>query len=153
VAWCAIATTVMVALDLDKLGGRHGRHGRTGHRRPDRLPLADLVLGSSALLFAERQLEGGVTACGPEVRYPAPGRAARLRQGSRHRVVPLLLFAIGGMMLFPASDLIMMFVALRCSLPLSYERSRPPSPPAQPEAKYFLLGPSQRLLPYGIALI
>ena len=75
------------------------------------------------LLFAERHLEGGVTAFAGQA-AALPGTAAEREastQGLEHtEVFPLMMFAVGGMMLFPAAnDLITMFVALEIlSLPL-----------------------------------
>ncbi len=96
-----------------------------------------------------------------------PGRrAARHRLRARPRpgldhteVYPLLLFAVGGMMLFPASgDLLTMFVALEVlSLPLYLlcglaRRRRLLSQEAA--MKYFLLGAfSSGFFLYGVALI
>ena len=115
-----------------------------------------------ALLFAERRLEGGLT--------PFAGQAAALpgteaereasARGLEHtEVFPLLLFTVGGMMLFPASnDLLTMFVALEVfSLPLYLlsglaRRRRLISQEAA--LKYFMLGAfSSGFFIYGIALV
>ena len=165
----AIAMTVMVALGLDKLGGGVARGGMAVM---DALAidgptvflwLLILVLGLiGALLFAERQLEGGVTAFAGQASALPGTEAERLAsaKGLEHtEVFPLLLFAIGGMMLFPASnDLIMMFVALEVlSLPLYLmsglaRRRRLLSQEAA--LKYFLLGAfSSAFFLYGMALI
>ena len=75
------------------------------------------------LLFAERHLEGGITAFAGQA-AALPGTAAEREastQGLEHtEVFPLMMFSIGGMMLFPAAnDLLTMFVALEIlSLPL-----------------------------------
>ncbi|MBA2444226.1 MAG: NADH-quinone oxidoreductase subunit NuoN [Nocardioidaceae bacterium] len=116
----------------------------------------------SVLLFAERQLEGGVTAFAGQA-AALPGTEAERQassQGVEHtEVFPLMMFAIGGMMLFPASnDLLTMFVALEVlSLPLYLlcglaRRRRLISQEAA--LKYFLLGAfSSAFFLYGTALI
>jgi len=124
-----------------------------------------LVLGlglGGSLLFAERRLEGGLTAFAGQA-STVPGSESERRasaQGLEHtEVYPLLLLAIGGMMLFPAAnDLIMMFVALEVlSLPLYLmtglaRRRRLLSQEAA--LKYFLLGAfSTGFFVYGMALV
>ncbi len=116
----------------------------------------------SVLLFAERSLEGGLTAFAGQA-AALPGTDAErdaASQGVEHtEVFPLMLFALGGMMLFPASnDLLTMFVALEVlSLPLYLlcglaRRRRLISQEAA--MKYFLLGAfSSAFFLYGIALI
>jgi NADH-quinone oxidoreductase subunit N len=116
----------------------------------------------SVLLFAERQLEGGVTAFAGQA-AALPGTEAEREASSKGiehtEVFPLMLFAVGGMMLFAASnDLITMFVALEVlSLPLYLlwglaRRRRLISQEAA--MKYFLLGAfSSAFFLYGIALI
>jgi NADH-quinone oxidoreductase subunit N len=116
----------------------------------------------SVLLFAERQLEGGITAFAGQA-AALPGTEAEREaseKGIEHtEVFPLMLFAIGGMMLFAsANDLITMFVALEVlSLPLYLlcglaRRRRLISQEAA--MKYFLLGAfSSAFFLYGIALI
>ncbi len=108
------------------------------------------------LLFAERHLEGGVTAFAGQA-AALPGTEAEREASTRGlehtEVFPLMMFAVGGMMLFPASnDLLTMFVALEVlSLPLYLlcglaRRRRLLSQEAA--LKYFLLGAfSLRLLP------
>ncbi len=115
----------------------------------------------SVLLFAERHLEGGVTAFAGQA-AALPGTAAEREastQGVEHtEIFPLMLFSIGGMLLFPASnDLITMFVALEIlSLPLYLlcglaRRRRLLSQEAA--LKYFMLGAfSSGFFLYGIAL-
>ncbi len=109
----------------------------------------------SVMLFAERQLEGGVTAFAGQA-AALPGTEAEREASSRGiehtEVFPLVMFAIGGMMLFPAAnDLLTMFVALEVfSLPLYLlcglaRRRRLLSQEAA--MKYFLLG----ALLYGFA--
>ncbi|MFT4218203.1 MAG: NADH-quinone oxidoreductase subunit NuoN [Micropruina sp.] len=122
-----------------------------------------LVLGLIAILvMAERQLNGGVStfaasaATVPGSRAEAEASAARLEHTE---VFPLALFALGGMMVFPAaSDLITMFVALEVfSLPLYLmcgmaRRRRLLSQEAA--LKYFLLGAfSSAFFLFGVALL
>ena len=131
---------------------------------PTRLPVGPdpaLRLGG-CLLFAERQLDGGVSAFAGQA-AALPGTEAERQasdQGLDHtEVYPLLLFAVGGMMLFPASgDLLTMFVALEVlSLPLYLlcglaRRRRLLSQEAA--LKYFVLGAfSSGFFLYGVALI
>ncbi len=116
----------------------------------------------SMLLFAERRLEGGITAFAGQA-AAVPGteaeREAALRGIEHTEVFPLAMFAIGGMLLFPAAnDLLTMFVALEVlSLPLYLlcglaRRRRLISQEAA--LKYFLLGAfSSAFFLYGIALV
>jgi NADH-quinone oxidoreductase subunit N len=116
----------------------------------------------SVMLFAERHLEGGVTAFAGQA-AALPGTEAEREASTRGlehtEVFPLMMFAIAGMMLFPASnDLITMFVALEIlSLPLYLlcglaRRRRLLSQEAA--LKYFLLGAfSSGFFLYGIALV
>jgi NADH-quinone oxidoreductase subunit N len=116
----------------------------------------------SMLLFAERHLEGGLTAFAGQA-SALPGTTAEREasaQGIEHtEVFPLAMFAIAGMMLFPASnDLLTMFVALEVlSLPLYLlcglaRRRRLISQEAA--MKYFLLGAfSSAFFLYGVALL
>ena len=115
----------------------------------------------SVLLFAERRLEGGVTAFAGQA-AAVPGTQAEREasaSGIEHtEVFPLAMFAVAGMMLFPAAnDLLTMFVALEVlSLPLYLlcglaRRRRLLSQEAA--LKYFLLGSfSSGFFLYGIAL-
>ena len=114
------------------------------------------------LLFAERHLEGGVSAFAGQA-AALPGTEAEREastSGLDHtEVYPLLMFAVGGMMLFPAAnDLLTLFVALEVfSLPLYLlcglaRRRRLLSQEAA--LKYFLLGAfSSGFFLYGIALV
>ncbi len=116
----------------------------------------------SALLFAERHLDGGVSAFAGQA-SALPGteaeREASTRGLEQTEVYPLMLFAVGGMMLFPATnDLVTMFVALEVfSLPLYLltglaRRRRLLSQEAA--LKYFLLGAfASAFFLYGTALI
>ena len=120
-----------------------------------------LVFGiGGVLLFAERRVEGGVSAFAGQAAALPGTESERRASGLDHtEVYPLLLFAIGGMMLFPASsDLLTMFVALEVlSLPLYLlcglaRRRRLLSQEAA--MKYFLLGAfSSAFFLYGVALI
>ena len=114
------------------------------------------------LLFAERQLEGGVTAFAGQA-AALPGTEAERQasaQGLEHtEVFPLLMFAVSGMLIFPAAnDLLTLFVALEVlSLPLYLlcglaRRRRLLSQEAA--LKYFMLGAfSSGFFVYGIALV
>ncbi|HET8663941.1 MAG TPA: NADH-quinone oxidoreductase subunit NuoN [Nocardioides sp.] len=112
------------------------------------------------LLFAERHVEGGVSAFAGQAAALPGTESERQSAGLDHtEVYPLLLFAVGGMMLFPAAgDLLTMFVALEVlSLPLYLlcglaRRRRLLSQEAA--MKYFLLGAfSSGFFIYGVALI
>jgi NADH-quinone oxidoreductase subunit N len=117
---------------------------------------------AGVLLFAERRLEGGVSAFAGQA-AALPGTDAERRastSGLDHtEVYPLMMFAVGGMMLFPAAnDLLTLFVALEVfSLPLYLlcglaRRRRLLSQEAA--LKYFLLGAfSSGFFLYGIALV
>ncbi len=116
----------------------------------------------SVLLFAERHLDGGVTAFAGQA-AALPGTEAERQASTRGlehtEVFPLMMFAVGGMMLFPASnDLLTMFVALEVlSLPLYLlcglaRRRRLLSQEAA--MKYFMLGAfSSGFFIYGLALV
>jgi len=121
-----------------------------------------VVLGLVALLLvAERSLEPG----GPFVAVAAvtagteADRAQAQRRDAGTEVYPLLLFALGGMMLFvSANDLLTMFVALEVfSLPLYLmcglaRRRRLLSQEAA--LKYFLLGAfASAFFLFGIAML
>ncbi len=121
-----------------------------------------LVFGLlSMLLFAERRLEGGLSAfTGRAADAPgSPAEADAVQRRLEHsEIFPLALFALVGMMLFAtANDLLTMFVALEVlSLPLYIlcglaRRRRLLSQEAA--LKYFLLGAfSSVFFLYGIAL-
>lgn len=114
------------------------------------------------LLFAERRLEGGVSAFAGQA-AALPGTEAERQASTRGlehtEVFPLLMFAVAGMMLFPsANDLLTLFVALEVlSLPLYLlcglaRRRRLLSQEAA--LKYFLLGAfSSGFFLYGVALV
>jgi NADH-quinone oxidoreductase subunit N len=114
------------------------------------------------MLFAERQLEGGIMAfAGQAAALPGTeAERAAAGKGVEHtEVFPLVMFAIGGMMLFPAAnDLLTMFVGLEVlSLPLYLlcglaRRRRLISQEAA--MKYFLLGAfSSAFFVYGVAML
>ena len=117
---------------------------------------------TSVLLFAERHLEGGITAFAGQA-AALPGTEAEREASTRGlehtEVFPLMMFAVGGMMLFPAAnDLLTMFVALEIlSLPLYLlcglaRRRRLLSQEAA--LKYFMLGAfSSGFFLYGLALV
>ncbi|MCW2809002.1 MAG: nuoN [Marmoricola sp.] len=122
-----------------------------------------LVLALLAvMLFAERRLEGGVTSFAGQA-AALPGTEAERQastQGLEHtEVFPLMMFAVSGMLMFPAAnDMLTMFVALEVlSLPLYLlcglaRRRRLLSQEAA--MKYFLLGAfSSGFFVYGIALV
>ncbi len=113
-------------------------------------------------LFSERRLEDGVSAfAGQAAALPGTEaeREASTRGLAHTEVYPLLMFAVGGMLLFPAAgDLLTMFVGLEVlSLPLYLlcglaRRRRLLSQEAA--MKYFLLGAfSSGFFIYGIALV
>jgi NADH-quinone oxidoreductase subunit N len=121
-----------------------------------------LIALFGVLLFAERHVDGGVSAFAGQA-AALPGTAAERKvseRGLEHtEVYPLLLFAVGGMLLFAsANDLLTLFVALEVlSLPLYLlcglaRRRRLLSQEAA--LKYFLLGAfSSGFFLYGIALV
>ncbi|MGH3362013.1 MAG: NADH-quinone oxidoreductase subunit NuoN [Nocardioides sp.] len=165
----ALVATCLVAADLKSLGGGVARgliaaEGTIAVDGPS-VFLWGLVLVfalGGLLLFAERHLEGGVSAFAGSA-AALPGTEAERRastSGLEHtEVYPLMMFAVGGMMLFPAAnDLLTMFVALEVlSLPLYLlcglaRRRRLLSQEAA--LKYFLLGAfSSGFFLYGIALV
>ena len=115
----------------------------------------------SILLIAENRLEpgGAFAAQASTVPGTAAERAATRAGMTQTEVFPLTMFAIGGMLVFPAAnDLLVMFVALEAlSLPLYLmcglaRRRRLLSQEAA--MKYFLLGAfSSAFFLYGIALL
>ena len=165
----ALFGTVMVGRNLAELGDGAARGSLTA----EQTIAVDgptvflwgllLVLGiAGALLFAERELDGGLSAFAGQA-SALPGTDAEREastKGLEHtEVYPLLLFALGGMMLFTAAnDLLTLFVALEVmSLPLYLmcglaRRRRLLSQEAA--MKYFLLGAfSSGFFLYGVALI
>jgi NADH-quinone oxidoreductase subunit N len=168
----ALAGSVYVGTDLSKLetGGdvvARGKLAVEGTLAVDgpSIFVWGLVLVfaiGGVLLFAERRLEAGVSAFAGQA-AALPGTEAEREASTRGldhtEVYPLLMFAVGGMMLFPtANDLLTMFVALEVlSLPLYLlcglaRRRRLLSQEAA--LKYFLLGAfSSGFFLYGVALI
>ena len=121
-----------------------------------------IVFGAaSVLMFAETKIENSSVFAAQAAAVPGTvAEREAIRSRAEHtEVYPLALFAIWGMMLFPASnDLIMMFVALEVlSLPLYLlcglaRRRRLLSQEAA--LKYFLLGAlSSAFFIYGAALL
>jgi NADH-quinone oxidoreductase subunit N len=164
----ALVATVVVATGLAPKGDTAGRgqvavEGAIAVDGPTVFIWGTILLLStiSVLLFAERHLEGGVTAFAGQA-AALPGTAAEREastKGLEHtEVFPLMMFSIGGMLLFPAAnDLVTLFVALEIlSLPLYLlcglaRRRRLLSQEAA--LKYFMLGAfSSGFFLYGIAL-
>jgi NADH-quinone oxidoreductase subunit N len=162
----AFVLTVVIASSSKIFGGGAAGHvaavGAVGVDRPTLfLQGTILVLAFvSVLLIAESSHE--VSAFTPQA-AAVPGSAAE-REGllaglSHTEVYPLTLFAIGGMLLFPAAnDLLTMFVALEVlSLPLYLlcalaRRRRLLSQEAA--MKYFLLGAfSSAFFIFGVAML
>ena len=165
----AFVGVIMVAKDLDSHddGTARGKLVVEGSMAIDgpTVFLWGLILLLSfagVLLFAERHLEGGLSAFAGQA-AAIPGTEAERQASARGldhtEVFPLLMFAVGGMMMFPAaSDLLTLFVALEVlSLPLYLlsglaRRRRLLSQEAA--LKYFLLGAfSSGFFIYGIALV
>jgi NADH-quinone oxidoreductase subunit N len=129
----ALAATIWIATDLEEHTGA-GDQAARGLVGAEGSIIIDgptvylwgllLVFGIfGAALFAERRLEGGLSAFAGQAAALPGTEAERLAatKGLDHtEVYPLLLFAVGGMLMFPASgDLLTMFVALEVlSLPL-----------------------------------
>jgi NADH-quinone oxidoreductase subunit N len=164
----AFVATIVVAGGLTPRGDSAGygsiaAEGAIAVDGPTIFIWATLLIMSliSVLLFAERHLEGGITAFAGQA-AALPGTEAEREASTRGlehtEVFPLMMFAVAGMMLFPAAnDLITMFVALEIlSLPLYLlcglaRRRRLLSQEAA--LKYFMLGAfSSGFFLYGIAL-
>ncbi|HEY6932002.1 MAG TPA: NADH-quinone oxidoreductase subunit NuoN [Marmoricola sp.] len=164
----ALVTAIVVFTRLGTFGGSAG-HG-------DIVAMGAMALDGPAmfcwvlvlvfgllgvLLFAERHLEGGLLQFAGQA-AALPGTAAEREASTRGleqtEVFPLLMFAVAGMMVFPAAnDLLTMFVGLEVlSLPLYLlcglaRRRRLLSQEAA--LKYFMLGAfSSGFFVYGIAL-
>ena len=162
-----LAAVIMVAYRLDEVGegvarGIVGSMGTVVVDGPSVFLWGLILLFGlgGCLLFAERQLEGGVSAFAGQAAALPGTDAERRAAGLDHtEVYPLLMFALLGMMLFPASgDLLTMFVALEVlSLPLYLlcglaRRRRLLSQEAA--LKYFVLGAfSSGFFLYGVALV
>ncbi len=163
----ALVATIVVGINLEDVGSGRGLVGAEGSIVVDgpTIYLWGLVLVfalGGVALFAERKLEAGVSAfAGNAAALPGTEaeREASTRGLAHTEVYPLLMFAVGGMLLFPASgDLLTMFVALEVlSLPLYLlsglaRRRRLLSQEAA--MKYFLLGAfSSGFFLYGVALV
>jgi len=165
----ALVATVVVFTRLDPVGGgaARGLVGAAGSVVVDgpAVFLWGLVLVfavGGVALFAERRLEAGVSVfAGQAAALPGTDaeREASTRGLDHTEVYPLLMFAVAGMLLFPAAgDLLTMFVALEVlSLPLYLlcglaRRRRLLSQEAA--LKYFMLGAfSSGFFLYGVALI
>lgn len=165
----ALGATVWVGVGLDEHadGAARGLVGGAGSLVVDGPTvylwglLLVVAIGGVAL-FAERRIEGGVSGFSGQA-FALPGsdteREASARGLEHTEVFPLLLFAVAGMLMFPASgDLLTMFVALEVlSLPLYLlcglaRRRRLLSQEAA--MKYFLLGAfSSGFFLYGAALV
>ncbi len=166
----ALAGTISVAASLEPVAGDISARGLVAAEGAIAIDGPTLFLWGlllvlsiiSVMLFAERRLEGGITAFAGQA-AALPGTEAEREastQGIEHtEIFPLAMFAIGGMLLFPAAnDLLTMFVALEVlSLPLYLlcglaRRRRLISQEAA--VKYFLLGAfSSAFFLYGIALV
>ncbi|WP_395657118.1 NADH-quinone oxidoreductase subunit NuoN [Nocardioides sp.] len=164
----ALGGTIWVASDLDVLGDGAARgsvdvEGTIVVDGPTVFFWGILLVFAigGVLLFAERRLEGGVSAFAGQA-AALPGTEAERQASTRGlehtEVYPLLMFAVGGMLLFPAAnDLLTLFVALEVlSLPLYLlcglaRRRRLLSQEAA--LKYFMLGAfSSGFFIYGVAL-
>lgn len=163
----ALVGVVMVGLDLSDHGAARGSIVAEGALAVDGptvfvwgLLLVITVCG--LLLFAERRLEGGVSAfAGQAAALPGTDaeRVASSKGLDHTEVYPLMMFAVAGMMIFAAAnDLLTLFVGLEVlSLPLYLlsglaRRRRLLSQEAA--LKYFLLGAfSSGFVIYGIALV
>jgi NADH-quinone oxidoreductase subunit N len=164
----AFVAVILVAGDLPPTSNALGRGGIEAEGAiavdgPTIFIWGALVLMAlvSVGMVAERRLEGGVTAFAGQA-AALPGTEAEREASTRGlehtEVYPLMMFAVGGMMLFPAAnDLLTMFVALEVlSLPLYLlcglaRRRRLLSQEAA--MKYFLLGAfSSAFFLYGVAL-
>ena len=165
----ALVATVWVAVDLKPRGdgagfGSIAVEGAIAVDGPAVFLWGTLLVMAliSVLLFAERALEGGITAFAGQA-AALPGTEAEREastKGLEHtEVFPLALFAVTGMLLFPAAnDLLTMFVALEIlSLPLYLlsglaRRRRLLSQEAA--LKYFMLGAfSSGFFLFGIAMV
>ena len=163
----ALVMTVVVGLQLDDVGdfarGTIAAEGSIAVDGPS-IFLWGTILAlalTGLFLFAERRLDGGVSAFAGQAAALPGTEAERLAFTKRlehTEVYPLLMFSVVGMLLFPAAnDLLTMFVALEIlSLPLYLlcglaRRRRLLSQEAA--MKYFLLGAfSSGFFLYGMAL-
>ncbi|HEX6248504.1 MAG TPA: NADH-quinone oxidoreductase subunit NuoN [Nocardioidaceae bacterium] len=165
----ALVATVWAGMSLDVVGdgaarGKIAGAGSVAVDGPTIFIWGMLLVFAlmSVLLFAERHLEGGVLSFAGQA-AALPGTEAEREASTRGlehtEVFPLMLFALSGMLLMPASnDLLTMFVALEVlSLPLYLlaglaRRRRLLSQEAA--LKYFMLGAfSSGFFIYGVALV
>ncbi len=162
----AFALTIAVALDSSVFGGglpgKIAAEGAVGVDRPTLFIQGTILVLAfiSVLLIAESSHEvSAFAAQAAAVPGSAEEREGLLAGISHTEVYPLTLFAVGGMLLFPASnDLLTMFVALEVlSLPLYLlcglaRRRRLLSQEAA--MKYFLLGAfSSAFFLFGVAML
>ena len=167
----ALAAVVRDAVDLSSTQGQLTVVGAIAVDKPALFIQGTLLLVGllSTLLIAERRVPaesdesaGGLDSFTPQA-WAVPGSLAEklaTKAGvAQTEVFPLTMFALGGMLLFPAAnDLLTMFVALEVfSLPLYLmcglaRRRRLLS--QESALKYFLLGAfSSAFFLYGIALL
>jgi NADH-quinone oxidoreductase subunit N len=165
----ALVATVLVGMGLPTRGGGVALGSVTGGGAlvvdgPTIFLWGTLLVLSavSVMLFAERRVESGVLSFAGQA-AALPGTEAEREASTRGlehtEVFPLMMFALAGMLMFPASnDLLTMFVALEVlSLPLYLlcglaRRRRLLSQEAA--LKYFMLGAfSSGFFIYGIALV
>jgi NADH-quinone oxidoreductase subunit N len=165
----AFVGTVVVGMRLDEVGDGAARglvvaEGAFAVDGPTVFLWGLILLISfcGVLLFAERHLEGGVSAFAGQA-AALPGTEAEREASTRGldhtEIYPLMMFAVGGMMMFAsANDLLTLFVGLEVlSLPLYLlcglaRRRRLLSQEAA--LKYFLLGAfSSGFFIYGIAMV
>jgi NADH-quinone oxidoreductase subunit N len=167
----ALVAVVKEAVDLGSSGGQVAAVGAIAVDKPALFLQATLLLVGllATLLIAERRTpaepdekRGGLDSFTPQA-SAVPGSVAEklaTKAGvAQTEIFPLTMFALGGMMLFPASnDLLTMFIALEVfSLPLYLmcglaRRRRLLS--QESAVKYFLLGAfSSAFFLYGIALL
>ena len=168
-SWCSPLGGLVAALRRGRRAGRRPRsrrrRGRGRGRRPDAVPaghhpaaLARWRARRRRALARHRRRRvrpAGVVAAG----LASTSGRSRPPGSTQTEVFPLTLFAVGGMLLFPAAnDLLTMFVALEVlSLPLYLlcglaRRRRLLSQEAA--LKYFLLGAfSSAFFLYGVALL
>jgi NADH-quinone oxidoreductase subunit N len=162
----AVILTVLVSASASLFGGHAPGHvaaeGAVAVDRPTLFIQGTILVLAfvSVLLIAESSHEVSPFAAQAAAVPGSPEEREGLLAGITHtEVYPLTLFAVGGMMLFPASnDLLTMFVALEVlSLPLYLlcglaRRRRLLSQEAS--VKYFLLGAfSSAFFLFGIAML
>jgi NADH-quinone oxidoreductase subunit N len=162
----AFVLTAIIATSASLFGGHKSGHlaamGAVAVDRPTLFIQGTIIVLAlvSALLVGEGSHETGAFAAQAAAIPGSAEERESLLAGITHtEVYPLMLFAVGGMLLFPAAnDLLTMFVALEVlSLPLYLlcglaRRRRLLSQEAA--VKYFLLGAfSSAFFLYGIALL